>query len=182
MKSGILREDLFYALNALRIPLPPLCNRSGDIPALSDHFIGLRDPSSPTRFTTAALDALQAYEWPGNVRELRHVVECAMELTNGGPVYPSHLPTHIAHRATTTSSAPGELKIAITRWLDERLEPADATAPAYDALLDEIEAMMLSHLLDRHEQRPTRLASAHRIHRATLRQKLRRMGLRSDES
>lgn len=182
MMTGALREELFYALNTLCIPLPPLRERSGDIPALADHFIGLRDPSSVTRFTTAALDALQAYDWPGNVRELRHVVECAMELASGGPVYPSHLPPQIAGGATSASPAPAELRIAVARWLEDRLQPADETAAAYDTLLDEIERMILSHLLDRHGRRPTRVAAAHRIHRATLRQKLRRVGLAGDES
>jgi DNA-binding protein Fis len=58
----------------------------------------------------------------------------------------------------------------------------EAELPTYDALLEQVEAIMLGHLLERHDQRPTRLASALRIHRATLRQKLRRSGLQRDES
>jgi DNA-binding NtrC family response regulator len=54
--------------------------------------------------------------------------------------------------------------------------------PTYDALSEEVEAIILRHLLARHDQRPTRLATALRIHRATLRQKLRRSGIQRDET
>ncbi|HSP41967.1 MAG TPA: response regulator [Luteolibacter sp.] len=182
LESGILREDLFYALSALIIPLPPLRERSGDIPALSDYFIGLHGGVSSPVLTPPVLAALQAYPWPGNVRELRHVLDCALALCGGGPVYPSHLPPHVAAAATTTGeAAPGELDAVLSRWLDAQLAVPESDLPAYDALLEQIESIMLRHLLDRHEHRPTRLAAALRIHRATLRQKLRRLGLQGED-
>ena len=184
METGDLREDLFYTFSALVIPLPPLCERSGDIPALGDYFIGLRGGVSSPALTPPALAALQAYPWPGNVRELRHVLDSALALCGAGPVYLSHLPPHVAAASShgENAPAPGELDAAIARWLDARLALPESEWPAYDALLENIETLMLSHLLARHDQRPTRLASSLRIHRATLRQKLRRSGLQRDET
>ncbi len=182
LESGALREDLFYALSALVIPLPPLRERSGDIPALSDYFIGLHGGYSSPVLTPPALAALQAYPWPGNVREMRHVLDCALALGRGGPVYLSHLPPHVAAAATNSGKpAPGELDASLTRWLDAQLADPNKEPPAYDTLLDQLESIMLGHLLGRHDQRPTRLAAALRIHRATLRQKLRRLGIHGDD-
>jgi DNA-binding NtrC family response regulator len=184
LESGILREDLFYALSALVIPLPPLRERSGDIQALSDYFIGLSRGVSASCLTPPALAALQAYPWPGNIRELRHVLDCALALCGAGPVFLSHLPPHVAAAASLSgepAAAPGELDSALGRWLDARLAVTDDELPTYDDLLESVEAIILRHLLVKHEQRPTRLASALRIHRATLRQKLRRLGLQGDD-
>ena len=183
LESGILREDLFYALSPLLIPLPPLRERSGDIPALSAYFTGLSGSDSPPALTPPVLAALQAYPWPGNVRELRHVLDCALALCGGGPVYPSHLPPHVAAAASSPREhAPGELDAALARWLDAQLAVPDGDLPAYEILLEQIESSMLRHLLERHDQRPTRLAAALRIHRATLRQKLRRLGLQGEDA
>jgi DNA-binding NtrC family response regulator len=184
LESGMLREDLFYALSALVIPLPPLRERSGDIQALSEYFIGLSGGASAPGLTLPALAALQAYPWPGNIRELRHVIECALALCNGGPVFLSHLPPHVAAAASAYGEpavAPGELDGVLGRWLDAHLAAPEEEIPTYDALLEEVESIMLRHLLAKHDQRPTRLASAMHIHRATLRQKLRRSGLQRDE-
>ena len=185
VRSGMLREDLFYALTTLTIPLPPLCERSGDIPALATFFAGLRGASSAPPLTPPVVAALQAYPWPGNVRELRHVVDYAVTMSGGGPVFPSHLPSHIAAAVSDgdATPAPGELESVISRWLDAALElPEDDERPDYDTLLERIETVMLRHLLERHENRPTRLAAALRMHRATLRQKLRRSGLQRDDT
>jgi DNA-binding NtrC family response regulator len=181
-RNGMLREDLYYALATLTVPLPPLCERTGDIPALNAYFSGLRGSSTPL-LTPPALDALQAYPWPGNVRELRHVFDYAVTLSGGGPVFPSHLPAHIAAVGNHDAApAPGELDLVIGRWLDVHLAQPEENQPSYDMLLEQIESLMLRHLLERHDNRPTRLAAALRIHRATLRQKLRRLGLQSDDS
>lgn len=177
VRDGRMRTDLFYALSTLAISLPPLSERSGDIPALAAHFSKLRgDPSSPI-LTPPVLAALQAYPWPGNVRELRHVLDYAISSSAGGPVFLSHLPSHLAS-SEHSAAPPGEIGAAVVRWLDSSL----VTKPdaSYDELLEELEAIALRHLMERFGNKPTHLAAALRIHRATLRQKLRRAGLRHD--
>lgn len=175
-----LRADLFYSFGALAIAMPPLRERTGDIPALSRFFHGLHGESpSPFRITAAALCALQAYSWPGNIRELRHVIEHGVAMSRGGPLLPGHLPPHVAeslHSSGGTAVA-GELDAVIARWLDSQLELVAEKDWQYETLLEQIETSMLRHLLEKFENRPTRLAAALRMNRATLRQKLRRGGI-----
>jgi DNA-binding NtrC family response regulator len=183
VRDGSLREDLYFALSTLTIPLPPLRERSGDIPALSAFFVGVRGVPPVPQLTAPVLAALQAYPWPGNVRELRHVLDYAVTLSGDGPVFLSHLPAHVAAAAGhgDAAPAPGELEAALGRWLDAALALPEGERPDYDTLLDRIEGVLLRYLLERHENKPTHLAAALRIHRATLRQKLRRAGLQRGE-
>ncbi|MDB6073208.1 MAG: two component, sigma54 specific, transcriptional regulator, Fis family [Verrucomicrobiaceae bacterium] len=182
--QGTLRAELYYALSALSIPMPPLHERTGDIPALSGFFLGLRAPSATTtQITPPALAALQAYPWPGNVRELRHVLDYAATVCRGSPIFLSHLPPNIASAAQDPSmpASNGELDTTLARWIDAQLATNADEPPPYDTLLDQIEAAMLRHLLTRFDNKPTHLANALRMNRATLRQKLRRTGLQKDD-
>jgi DNA-binding NtrC family response regulator len=175
-----LRADVFYAFSALSIGMPALKDRTGDIPALSRFFHGLQeDAPSSFEITSAALCALQAYAWPGNVRELHHVIEHAMAMSRGGPMLVGHLPPHVADslHASGGKVVAGELDAVIARWLDSQLEMIPEAAWQYDGLLERIESSMLRHLLGRFENRPTHMAAAMRMNRATLRQKLRRSGI-----
>ena len=176
--DGRIRTDLYYELATLTIPLPPLRERSGDIPALAAFLTGLHGGGRAPDLTPPVVAALQIYSWPGNVRELKHVLDYAMSVSGGGPVFLSHLPAHVAAACADPGAAPGELNTVIGRWLDHAL--GSETPPAYDDLLDKMEGVVLHHLMARFDQKPTHLASALRIHRATLRQKLRRAGLRRD--
>lgn len=83
MKRKAFREDLYYRLNVGTIHLPPLRERSEDIPALAQNCLDRVNAMLPTpRFFAAdALDALQRYSWPGNVRELANIVECSARLS-----------------------------------------------------------------------------------------------------
>lgn len=179
----LLRSDLFYAFSALSIELPALRERTGDIPALCRFFHGLQSSaSSKFEMTAATLCSLQAYEWPGNVRELRHVIEHALAMSHGGPILPGHLPPHVSQalHASGGKVVSSELDRVVARWLDSQLELTDEADWQYDALLDQMEVAMLRYLLERFDQRPTRLAAALRMNRATLRQKLRRAGLSAE--
>ena len=86
VRAGKFREDLFYRLNVLPIVLPPLRERSEDIPRLIDFYIDTYNTEfrKKVRGVTAdAMKRLQAYAWPGNVRELRNAVERATLLSDG---------------------------------------------------------------------------------------------------
>jgi DNA-binding NtrC family response regulator len=87
--EGRFREDLFYRLNVLRVTLPPLRDRQGDVTVLARHFLdGLEEDQglSPVRLSADAMRALEAHSWPGNVRELKNVLERAALLCNGGVI------------------------------------------------------------------------------------------------
>ena len=84
--AGRFRQDLYYRLNTITLPVPPLRERPDDIPALALHFMlrastGL--PHAPERIAPDALAYLQSRPWPGNIRELQHAMERAVLLSTG---------------------------------------------------------------------------------------------------
>jgi two-component system response regulator HydG len=92
------REDLFFRLNVIRLELPPLRARGGDILALAQHFIAKtadREKKNVVGVSTAAAQKLVAYAWPGNVRELQNCVEHAMALCRYDHITPEDLPEKI---------------------------------------------------------------------------------------
>ncbi len=83
------RQDLFHRIHVFPLTLPPLRERSDDIPALLEHFaaqVCAQNGWKPVPFTTEAIEALQSHTWPGNVRELRNMVERLMLLATDGQV------------------------------------------------------------------------------------------------
>jgi NtrC-family two-component system response regulator AlgB len=90
VQSGALREDLYYRLNAVRLKLPPLREREGDIPLLVQHY--LAKFGSKGDISREALEALGRYSWKGNVRELENVIERAVLLARSEKVQLHHLP------------------------------------------------------------------------------------------
>lgn len=85
-KSGGFRADLLFRLAVVSIPIPPLRERHGDIPLLTEHFVSRCSATyrSPKKQVTAAtLELLEEYEWPGNVRELQNFVHGAYVLSEG---------------------------------------------------------------------------------------------------
>jgi DNA-binding NtrC family response regulator len=75
VREGTFRADLYHRLAVVRVRIPPLRERAGDVPALVEHF--LADLGLELELSPAAMDALRAHSWPGNVRELRNVLESA---------------------------------------------------------------------------------------------------------
>jgi NtrC-family two-component system response regulator AlgB len=90
VKNGTFRDDLYYRLNAVRVKLPPLRERTEDIPLLAQHFLSRLGSGSELK--PDVLRALTTYPWKGNVRELENVIERAVILAKGGPVEMHHLP------------------------------------------------------------------------------------------
>lgn len=88
--SGDFRQDLYYRLNVLPIPIPPLRERKEDIPALVEHFLRHKSlelrVGPPPALAPGTLDRLMAHDWPGNVRELEHTIERALILSRGQPL------------------------------------------------------------------------------------------------
>ncbi|WP_102261440.1 sigma-54-dependent transcriptional regulator [Mesobacillus jeotgali] len=83
--EGRFREDLYYRLNVVKLTIPPLRERKGDLPALIEHFIRkTKDPSK--RLSSEAYAALEEYDFPGNVRELSHLIERGVLLSKGSMI------------------------------------------------------------------------------------------------
>jgi two-component system response regulator HydG len=86
MKENLFREDFYYRINVITINIPPLRERSDDIPVLADEFLKryARETGKPVEgFSQKALGLLTAYHWPGNIRELRNVIERAVVIARG---------------------------------------------------------------------------------------------------
>jgi DNA-binding NtrC family response regulator len=136
------RSDLYFRLNVLRLHLPPLRERRGDIPMLASMFLqearGLH-PTGPRSFSTAALRALARYDWPGNVRELQNVVR----------------------RAVVTSESPqimvAGLSLSGPQGGETRCGPA-AFRAARRAAVEGFERRYVEDLLLRHDGNVTRAA------------------------
>jgi DNA-binding NtrC family response regulator len=97
MERSLFRTDLFYRLNAIRIEIPPLRERTEDIPVLVAHFmdqLGERF-GQRRRVSDRALARLQEYAWPGNVRQLRHTLEHAVVLSDSDVIDVAQLPEEI---------------------------------------------------------------------------------------
>jgi DNA-binding NtrC family response regulator len=106
MREGKFREDLYYRLNVLTVLLPPLRERTTDIPRLVDHFIARHAGAMGKRIQgidDAALNVLMQYHWPGNVRQLESAIERAVLLSEGPTIGPDDLPQEIRHRQDAAS-------------------------------------------------------------------------------
>ena len=107
--QGGFRQDLFYRLDVVRITIPPLRDRPGDIPALANHFLELyRNPMATERveFMPEAIELLQRHEWPGNVRELENVIHSILVLKDGGPIRPEEVAAKIHGRILSAKPRP----------------------------------------------------------------------------
>ena len=98
VKAGKFREDLFFRLRVVEIELPPLRERTGDIPLLAQNFLrefAKENGKAVNDFTADALEALMNYSWPGNVRELRTAIEHAVVLSRGERISLRDLPPSV---------------------------------------------------------------------------------------
>ena len=118
--AGRFREDLYYRINVVMIKVPPLRNRSADIPLLADYFLGQYAEKNHRRlkgFHSGAMDLLLRHAWPGNVRELENVIERAVIMARGDMVGPEHFPTTL--QDPDAGESPREPVLASGRSLKE---------------------------------------------------------------
>ena len=95
IKEGGFREDLYYRLNVISIPMPALRERRDDLPLLAAHFLRSKAADrglQPFSISRRAMEALQAHDWPGNVRELENAIERASALCEAGFIQLADLP------------------------------------------------------------------------------------------
>ena len=142
IRAGAFRQDLYYRLNVFPIPLPPLRERTEDIPSLADHFLKkyrTRARRAVPAISPEALRCLSAYPFPGNVRELENEIERAVMLADdGAPVRPEHLSERVRHGnaapggdARTLNDAIEELK---RRMIEDALRECGSKTRAAERL------------------------------------------------
>ncbi|HYG68371.1 MAG TPA: sigma-54 dependent transcriptional regulator [Anaeromyxobacteraceae bacterium] len=110
VRAGKFREDLFYRLNVINVPLPPLRERIEDVPLLAHHFLRRYADRLGKRVRAIAPDAVEllcSYRWPGNVRELENAIERAVVLCRGDAVTAGDLPPAVTgHTAPLVRESP----------------------------------------------------------------------------
>jgi len=150
--AGRFRSDLFYRLNIFPIELPPLRERTGDIPLLAKHFCDRfcrRAGTEVTHMSDEAMAALRAYDWPGNVRELANIMERAVILTPDDQIRAEHL--SIADDAGLTEGGGGfpTLDEAQRRHIGDALARTDGVVGGEEGaaqLLDVKRTTLLSRM------------------------------------
>ncbi|QEH38399.1 Nitrogen regulation protein NR(I) [Aquisphaera giovannonii] len=191
MKSGEFRQDLFFRLSVFQIEAPPLRARRDDIPLLAAHFLRscrFAMTTSP-EITPEALAELRRRPWEGNVRELRNAVEHAAVVSRGQPIRPEHLPPAglgLAPSGPASGDGGGTSPPAdddaraiadrLSAWAAREVARPGA-APLHERFLDLAEPPLLRAVLDLYQGNRAAAAQVLGIHRATLRQKLRKYGI-----
>ena len=148
--SGDFREDLLYRLNTVEVRIPPLRERTDDIPLLARHFLAkqaARYDRDIEGFSAAAMAALREHTWPGNVRELQHAVERSVLMARGSRIEASDL------------------------GLRRR---EDGTVLIDELTLDEAERLMIEKALDRYQGNVSKAAEALGLSRSALYRRLQR--------
>jgi len=126
VKENLFREDLYYRLAVVPISIPPLRERTADVGALCDLFLGqiARELKLPKRrLSGQALLRLQAYEFPGNIRELRNLIERAVILAPGEEIGAEHFPLRTGAAAALEGSEGGREGAMSLGWI-EALPPS----------------------------------------------------------
>ncbi len=126
IEQGRFREDLYYRLNVIPIVVPPLRERTEDIPELAEEFLKAYAKSTggkPKRLTTGGLAILTQYRWPGNVRELKNFME-RLAILSPEEEIPEDLISRFLHRKESTDAAQGGLGAPTLREARQQFERA----------------------------------------------------------
>lgn len=153
------RQDLYYRINVFGIQVPPLRERTEDIPLLAEHFLARYASESTVArsFSPRAMECLQSYPWPGNVRELENVVQRALVLAHEPAIVPSDLPPRIGSLPTSSESA--------------------CSCPSSGGSIFELERMAILQALRVSGNNRKKAAQALGIGEATLYRKIKRYGI-----
>jgi len=187
IRQGLFREDLFYRLNVAPIRLPPLRERSSDIPALVRHFASLaaREGLPLKSLDEAAMEQLRRYRWPGNVRELENLVRRLAALYSqevvGLEVIENELGAVLPPAAMQAEPAGGEgLAAAVERHIIDYFAAHQGGLPAaglYDRVLREIERPLIVATLGATRGNQIKAAHLLGLNRNTLRKKIRELDI-----
>lgn len=175
--QGKFRQDLYYRINVVKIEVPPLRERVGDIPALAERFLesqGEQLGRAFAGFTGDAMDALRRYPFPGNVRELANIVERAAVLARGQTITVDDLPPQVVD--------PGSPHPMLRGGPSGGAEDNSPWVPMSlaDALI-EPERRIILKALEANEWNRTATAEQLGINRTTLYKKMRALGIDPDD-
>ncbi|HYR96963.1 MAG TPA: helix-turn-helix domain-containing protein, partial [Candidatus Binatus sp.] len=181
VRAGRFREDLFFRLNVVRIRVPPLSDRRGDIPELIEFFIDRANRELGTAFVGVSDDArelLIRHAWPGNVRELENAMLRAAVLARGGRMLVSD-DFDLAGQSRAAAAETLPLDEAVRRRLAELLQTDGTAAPSdlHAVLISAVERPLIEVVLQRAGGNQVKAAEMLGINRNTLRKKITELGI-----
>ncbi|WP_117883508.1 sigma-54-dependent transcriptional regulator [Aureibaculum luteum] len=151
VKDGIFREDLLYRINTIHVEVPPLRERDDDVLLLADFYLNkfaAKYGKQGLRLNAMVQDKFKDYGWPGNVRELRHAMERAVILCDGNVLKPTDF-----------------------SWSNKTIPSNETTT----ATLEEMEKVMISNALNKHDGNYSAAANQLGVSRQTLYNKIKKM-------
>ena len=184
--EGEFREDLYYRLNVVPVYLPPLRDRTEDIPELVTHFLNLYNEQNDryvAHIDPRAMEALQKYSWPGNVRELQNYVERAVVMATGDELTYDLLPKEVTSGRTPRALGPRSLDFGS---LTEELVRVgingvdDSSDNIHGRIVDPVEREVIAQVMRSCDNVQIKAAARLGINRNTLHKKLKQYGLDSD--
>ena len=169
--DGRFRHDLYYRINVIELRVPPLRERTGDLPQLAQAIIqrlAAGQGRAPPSLTGAAQSALAGYAFPGNVRELENILERTLALADGDSIDASdlHLPQAVARSAAAVVPPPAGTVLD--------LDPATGALPSY---IEQLERAAIQKALEDNRWNKTRTAEQLGITFRALRYKLKKLGM-----
>jgi two-component system nitrogen regulation response regulator GlnG len=180
--AGRFRKDLYYRLKVVTISVPPLRQRPEDVAELATYFLFRfnRELGTDLRaFAPEALELLQAYPWPGNVRELQGAVKQAMLAAAGPILLADFLPAEVRRQSAPRAPTPPPAETDLNAIIDEALRAH--SGQVYDRVVAAVERVLLARVLRQTSGHQARASEVLGLNRATLRTKLRALGLAVDK-
>ncbi len=174
---GQFRQDLYYRINVVKIELPPLRERVGDVPMLAEKFLERYAAEAGRQIagiSGEAMDALRRYPFPGNVRELENVIQRAVVLTKGQTIRLEDLPPHVTGEADA-----GVLARLATGGVER--EEGEWRPMALEEALRDPERRIILRALEANNWNRQKTADDLRINRTTLYKKMKSLGIEAGE-
>jgi DNA-binding NtrC family response regulator len=168
IRAGRFREDLFYRLRVVTIELPPLRAHKPDIPILTEAFLQMHGArlGRSARLAREAVAAIEKYDWPGNVRELKNALERSIVLCRGDEISVADLPQEVLHGDSPTHKNSGGAN-------DNCFGEKD-----FREAKRRFEVAYLTMQLNTHRWNVSKTAATIGLHRQSLQEKLRELGIR----
>jgi two-component system nitrogen regulation response regulator GlnG len=186
VRQGLFREDLYYRLNVVPLRIPPLRERSEDIPELVAHFLTNAEAEGmPVKsFVPEAMSRLQNYRWPGNVRELENLVQRLTALYSQDVISVEIVEAELAHAAPGASESTGMEEESLSDAIERHLRTYFSahrdglpTAGLYDRILHEMERPLITLSLEATRGNQVRASTLLGLNRNTLRKKIRELDI-----
>jgi len=148
--AGRFREDLFYRLNVITIPLPPLRERTGDLPLLIHHFLArfsAANEKTVTHVSPQAMKTLLEYTYPGNIRELENIIQHAVTMTDEDTIHCEDFPASLQNHSQSAPSV--TISTIVTQNGNGHQSDFFGKGISLDAELEEYEQRILQAALEK---------------------------------